>query len=129
MKVLVTGADGFVGKNLSVVLAENPGIEILPLTRQSPPGELVTLVANADFIFHLAGVNRPPEPEGFTAGNVELTARLCSAVVETGRAIPVVFSSSIQVERDNPYGTSKRLAEGLLAELGRATGSPDMNRL
>ncbi len=124
MKVLVTGADGFVGKNLSVVLAERPGIEILRFTRESTAGNLQSLVASADFIFHLAGVNRPTEPQDFMVDNVDLTAHLCAAVVAAGRPIPVVLSSSTQADRDNDYGRSKRAAEGLLAAMGRTTGSP-----
>jgi UDP-2-acetamido-2,6-beta-L-arabino-hexul-4-ose reductase len=124
VKILVTGADGFIGKNLLVRLGERPGHEVLPFTRQTGSAELPGLVARADFIFHLAGVNRPTDVAEFATGNGELTERLCAAVRAAGRAIPVVYSSSTQAERDNPYGRSKLRAEEALRALSAATGAP-----
>jgi UDP-2-acetamido-2,6-beta-L-arabino-hexul-4-ose reductase len=124
VRVLVTGAKGFVGKNLLVKLAERGNIEIVQFTRESPPSELAAAVDRADFIFHLAGVNRPQDPSEFAVGNTDLTHALCDAVKATGRAIPIVYTSSIQAERDNPYGISKRLAEQALLEHQEVTASP-----
>ncbi len=81
-------------------------------------------VAAADFIFHLAGVNRPQSETEFAVGNTDLTEALCAAVQACGRAVPVVYTSSIQAERSNAYGTSKLLAEEALRRLSSATGAP-----
>lgn len=124
MKVLVTGADGFIGRNLTVRLSELTGVETLRCTRQSSAGELAGLVASADFVFHLAGINRPRDPAEFISGNVDLTARLCDAVRSGGRRVPIVYASSIQAERDNPYGRTKLQAEQELRRLHEHTGSP-----
>ncbi|MFT3755233.1 MAG: NAD-dependent epimerase/dehydratase family protein [Pseudoxanthomonas sp.] len=123
MKVLLTGADGFIGKNLRVALAEREGVEVLPIVRASSPDDLAAAVANADAVIHLAGVNRPQDAAEFAAGNADFTAALCEALRETGRAVPVAFASSIQAERDNPYGSSKRAAEDHLRRYGEASGA------
>ena len=124
MKILVTGADGFIGQNLRVALAEREGFEALPITRASGDAELAEAAAAADAVIHLAGINRPQDPAEFTAGNADFTATLCTALLEAGRAVPVAFASSIQAERDNPYGTSKRAAEGHLRRYAEASGAP-----
>lgn len=124
MKVLVTGADGFIGRNLTLRLSELPGVETLRLTRQSSAADLDMLVASADFVFHLAGINRPRDPAEFVSGNVDLTHRLCAAVRSAGRRIPVAYASSIQAERDNPYGRSKLQAEQELRGLHEDTSNP-----
>lgn len=124
MKVLVTGADGFIGKNLRVALGEREGFEALAITRASSDADLASAVANADAVIHLAGINRPQDPAEFAVGNADFTACLCGLLGANGRAIPVAFASSIQAERDNPYGNSKRSAEDHLAAYGAATGAP-----
>jgi UDP-2-acetamido-2,6-beta-L-arabino-hexul-4-ose reductase len=124
MKVLVTGSEGFVGKNLRVALGRRPGVEILGFDVSSPPEDLERHAAAADFVFHLAGVNRPKDPGEFVAANVDLTAQLLGALAATGRRAPVVFSSSTQAALDNPYGVSKRRAEDLVFEHHRLTGAP-----
>lgn len=123
MKVLVTGSDGFIGENLRVALCEH-GHEVLPLTRASSAADLATAAGAADAVVHLAGVNRPQDPAEFAAGNADFTARLCDALLATGRPVPVAFASSIQAERDNPYGASKRAAEGHLQRYARQSGAP-----
>ncbi|QIB52603.1 capsular polysaccharide biosynthesis protein CapF [Pseudomonas sp. OIL-1] len=124
MKVLVTGANGFVGRNLLAHLAERNDVEIRVFTRDDAAESLPALVADVDFIFHLAGVNRPQDPNEFVSGNADLTKSLCDAVAASGRAIPIIYTSSIQAERDNPYGASKKAAEQALLELGSAHGAP-----
>lgn len=124
MKVLVTGADGFIGKNLRVAIGERDGFEVLPIVRNSSAQDLRDAASVADAVVHLAGINRPQDPAEFSAGNAHFTAALCDALSATGRAIPVAFASSIQAERDNPYGLSKRAAETHLAAYGAATGAP-----
>jgi UDP-2-acetamido-2,6-beta-L-arabino-hexul-4-ose reductase len=122
MRVLVTGANGFIGKNLLVYLRER-GIDATAFTRDMNPGQLGPLLEDVDFVFHLAGVNRPKSQDEFTTGNSSLTQRLCDAIRATGRAIGVIYTSSIQAELDNPYGASKLEAEQALVDLAQATGS------
>ncbi|MEF2154761.1 NAD-dependent epimerase/dehydratase family protein [Luteimonas sp. FXH3W] len=123
MKVLVTGADGFIGRNLRVALAERDW-EVLPITRQSTDSELVASIAEADAVIHLAGVNRPQDPSEFAIGNSDFTGRLSAALTASGRALPVAFASSIQADRNNPYGLSKRDAEMHLDTYGQVSGAP-----
>jgi UDP-2-acetamido-2,6-beta-L-arabino-hexul-4-ose reductase len=121
MKVLITGADGFVGKNLRLVLAERKDIQINLFTRGDDTEKLAELIDGVDFIFHIAGVNRPKDPRDFFKGNSDLTQELCSCVgsvaERTGRIIPVIYASSIQASLDNPYGRSKLAAEAALLRL------------
>lgn len=124
MKVLITGADGFIGKNLRVALSERESFEVLPITRNSSPTELDAALLAADAIIHLAGVNRPQNVSEFATGNADFTAQLCARLQGLGRAVPVAFASSIQADRDNPYGLSKRQAEEYLADYGRRSGAP-----
>lgn len=124
MQVLVTGASGFIGRNLVVRLEELPGVVVLPFGREHDESELDALVAQADFIMHLAGENRPVDPGAFTAVNDRLTARLCSAIRATGRHVPLLLTSSMQAAQDNPYGLSKRAAEAHVARLAAETGNP-----
>ena len=124
MKILVTGADGFIGKNLCVALGEREGFEVLPITRASGAQDLRDAATRADAVIHLAGVNRPQDPADFAAGNADFTLALCDALSASGRAIPVAYASSIQAERDNPYGLSKRQGEAHLTAYGERTGAP-----
>lgn len=123
MNILLTGADGFIGKNLRMALSEK-GYEVLPITRDSTPADLVRAVAKAERIIHLAGVNRPEDPAEFATGNADLTAYLCDTVLASGRQIPIAFASSIQAGLDNPYGASKRAAEDHLRRYAEASGAP-----
>lgn len=123
MNVLVTGADGFIGKNLIWHLRAIGNSEILTFNRRDSLYTLRDSVFNADFIYHLAGVNRPMEESEFYTGNSDLTAALCNAIRETGRAIPVVFSSSIHATTGTAYGRSKRMAENHLLELSLELGN------
>lgn len=124
MKVLITGANGFVGKNLQVYLAERRDVQVVCFTRNDDVTQLPSLLRGVDFVFHLAGVNRPVDPSEFVTGNEGLTVQLCAAIKASGRQIPVIYTSSIQAELDNPYGASKKAAEHALVALERDTGSP-----
>lgn len=121
MRLLLTGAYGFIGRNLQVMVGERAGWSAMPVTRTTSPHELRSLVQQADAVVHLAGVNRPPDPAGFE-GNRDATRALLDALRESGRVLPLLFASSVQAERDNPYGRSKRDAERLLAAYAEASG-------
>ncbi len=123
MYVLVTGADGFIGKNLCSVLGERTGYEVLPVSHQTNEAGFSEAVAAADAVIHLAGVNRPKEPTEFEIGNPGFTADLCERLSATGRAIPLAFSSSIQTSAENPYGLSKQAAERILSGYAEQTGA------
>ena len=123
MKVLITGANGFVGQNLIAHLDERADVEVLRFTREHSLKSLSGLVAQVDFVFHLAGVNRPQDPQEFHTGNTDLTRALCEAISASGRQVPVLYTSSTQAELENPYGSSKRGAEQLLLDLKSANGS------
>lgn len=116
MKVMVTGSQGFIARNLIVRLRELKSFEIIEFHRGLADREISDLVAGADFIFHLAGVNRPKEEFEFRSGNVDLTNLILNAIKASGRSIPIVFSSSIQATKDNPYGRSKKDAEDALMD-------------
>lgn len=117
MKVLITGANGFVGKNLVVHLRERKDIEVLTFERGENTSLLRARAAEVDCIFHLAGVNRPEDPAEFESGNSGLTKALCDAVVSNGRKLKIIYTSSIQADLDNPYGKSKLAAESALMDL------------
>lgn len=117
MKVLITGANGFVGRNLVAHFGERMSDEVVCFTRDNSPKELSALLDGVDFVFHLAGINRPNDPVEFTTGNVDLTQALCDAIAASGRSIPVLYASSIQADLGNPYGKSKRSAEAALQRL------------
>ena len=128
MKVLITGANGFVGKNLQLHLAERKDVQVVCFTRGDDVAQLPALLQGVDFVFHLAGVNRPQDPQEFVSGNVDLTQALCQAVgavaEATGKPVPIVYTSSAQAGRDNPYGQSKRGAEVALLALQRSHSVP-----
>jgi len=124
VRVLVTGANGFIGKNLLLHFQEQICIDVVPFTREHSVADLPMLLEGIDWVFHLAGINRPKSREEFVTGNTGLTEQLCKAIKASGRRVPVVYTSSIQAERDNDYGSSKRAGEDALLELQRDTGSP-----
>lgn len=127
-RVLVTGANGFIGKNLLVRLSELPGITVSTFVRGDDVANLPALVAHADCVVHLAGENRPVDDAAFVQVNTGLTQALCAALAaehqRSGRQLPLVLASSTQVERDNLYGQSKLAAEQAVQELCAATGHP-----
>ncbi len=114
MKILVTGAKGFVGKNLTAELRNKGYNEIFEFTRESDPSLLETYTKKCDFVFHLAGVNRPKDESEFMEGNFGLTSKLLELLKKNNNKAPVLITSSIQAEKDNPYGRSKKAGEKLL---------------
>ena len=120
MKVLITGANGFVGKNFQLHLAERKNVHVVCFTRNHDVAMLAELLQDVDFVFHLAGVNRPQNSQEFATDNVELTQALCQAVCAvaeaSGKRVPIIYTSSTQAGRDSSYGQSKlRAEEALLA--------------
>lgn len=128
--ILVTGANGFIGKNLQVRLSELQGFSVLPFVRGDDVGQLPALVAQADAVIHLAGENRPADEAAFATVNTGLTVALCNALAQeaahTGRKLPVVLASSTQAERDNAYGRSKLAAEHAVQNLAETVGNAAM---
>lgn len=124
MRALITGANGFIGKNLQMHLRERGGVDVVPFTREHGEADLPDLLSEVEWVFHLAGINRPEDPAEFVTGNSNLTQVLCDAIKQTGRKIPVVYTSTIHVEGDNDYGASKLAAEEALLELNRSSGNP-----
>ena len=124
MKVLITGANGFVAKNLTQYLLEKENIEILKLFRDSSEQELEQLVKSADWIVHLAGVNRPQTDAEFLEGNVSLTEKICNILSRLNKKTPIILSSSIQAEASNIYGQSKLGAEQVILKLNQENANP-----
>ena len=122
-KVLITGSNGFVGKNLCAVLRRREDVELYEYDIDNKPAELDAALQRVDFIIHLAGVNRPQNPDEFETGNVEFVDEICGKLQGLGRTPKIVLSSSIQAELDNPYGISKRRAEEVLQRFAENTGA------
>ena len=139
MNVLITGANGFVGRNLTQRLyalrdgrdRTRPALridEVLLYARETAPETLAAYCRSADFVVHLAGVNRPQDPEEFTTGNTDLTRTLLAQLRQSGNRCPVLLASSIQASltgryAGSPYGHSKRAAEALLRAYSEQTGA------
>ncbi len=134
MKILVTGAKGFVGKNLCSALKNiadgkdksygiNPDISIFEYDVDTEPQKLDSYCKECDFVFHLAGVNRPQTEDEFMKGNFGFTSTLLETLKKQGNNCPVMISSSIQAALDNPYGISKKAGEDLLFEYSKQTGA------
>ena len=124
MRIVITGADGFIGRNLSVRLGELGHTDIARITLDSSDEDLKAALKGADFVFHLAGINRPKDVSEFATGNAGLTETVCSLLAKYGNKAPVVLSSSTQAALDNPYGQSKRAAEDVVFAHGEKTGAP-----
>lgn len=122
MRIAITGARGFIGCNLQIRLRErgHTAHELIPHDIQ--PDELIVLLKGVDFVFHLAGVNRPKEPSEFEQGNHSFTRMLCDTMAGLTHKPRVVYASSIQAAHANPYGQSKRRAEEALLAYGHDNG-------
>ncbi|QIK70042.1 SDR family oxidoreductase [Erysipelothrix sp. HDW6C] len=117
MKILITGANGFVGKNL-VASLQPLGYEIYAYDRQNTLEDLKSLTRDCDFVVHLAGINRPKHPSDFFEGNATFTETLCSLLKSHNNKAPILISSSIQADLDNDYGQSKKMGEAVLLRHG-----------
>ncbi len=134
MKILVTGAGGFVGKNLLAALANiaegkdkshniDPDITVFPYDIDGTEEQLDAYCCDCDFVFHLAGVNRPKEQSEFMEGNFGFTSQLLDLLKKHNNTCPVMISSSIQAALDNPYGLSKKAGEDLIFDYANKTGA------
>ena len=124
MKVLVTGAHGFIGKNLVLRLQEQAGAEVLTFVSGDTEAALQAGLAAADAVIHLAGENRPASPDAFDRVNAGLTRQICDYLRGMGRSVPLLLASSAQAGLDNPYGRSKLAAEQAVEQLAENHGNP-----
>ncbi len=123
MNILVTGANGFIGRNLCVYLKEAGFQKVVKITRVDSNTSFYQKVKNADFIFHLAGINRPENNDEFQKGNTDLTQKIIDTLIINELNTPVLLTSSIQAELNNPYGESKAGAELAITAYRKKTGS------
>jgi UDP-2-acetamido-2,6-beta-L-arabino-hexul-4-ose reductase len=123
VKVLVTGARGFISKNLCTVLENMEDIELLKYSHDDDPDRLRNIAGDVGFVFHLAGVNRPKDEKEFDEGNLGFTETLLGILENAGNTPGFVFASTIQAKLDNPYGKSKKDAEDAVFSWAKRTGA------
>lgn len=123
MKILLTGVQGFIGRNLLAQLRNEGYEDIYSFDKDSDAGLLAEYTKDCGFVYHLAGVNRPEKTDEFMEGNAGFTERLLDALRENNNKAPVLLSSSIQAELSNPYGESKRAAEELVRNRAGENGN------
>ena len=131
MKILITGSNGFVGRNLAAALTDIeflakhglPKIEIMGFDIDTPTIKLKEYCQNADFVFNLAGIMRPLDPAEFMKDNCKFAGTVLEELKNTGNTFPVMYSSSIQASLDTAYAESKRAGENLVFEYGKETGA------
>lgn len=123
MKILVTGSKGFIGKNLISELENRGYRKIYRFDRETDKERLGEYTRDCDFVFHLAGVNRPKNENEFMKGNYGFTSELLDLLRSNGNTCPIMLASSIQAELDNAYGKSKKAGEDLLFAYSEETGA------
>lgn len=134
MKILVTGSNGFVGKNLIETLKTirdgkcniydiSNNIDIYEYDIDNSLSELKNYTKDCDIVFHLAGINRPQNTDEFYSGNYGFTETLCNYLKENQNKCPMIVSSSIQADKDNDYGKSKKMSEDYLLNFGQENGN------
>lgn len=123
MKVLVTGAKGFIGRNLISELERRENVEVMPFDIDSPAEALEEYCRECNFVFNLAGVNRPEHTEEFMEGNFGFASTLVQILKKYQNTCPIMNSSSIQAALDNPYGKSKKAGEDMLYAYGKEVGA------
>lgn len=123
MKVLVTGAKGFIGRNLVTTLKQDTNLEVIEIDIEQSDEELKQATLESEFIFHLAGVNRPKDEREFFEGNTGLTETIIETLKQHQKKTPILITSSIQADLDNAYGQSKKAAEDALKNYSQETGA------
>lgn len=123
MRIAITGADGFLGRNLKLRLFERGYSDVVPIVRNMALDVLAESLASVDLVFHLAGVNRSPDPHAFAIGNADFTQSLCDLMSAMPRPPRLVLSSSTQALLENPYGSSKRRAEEVAESYAERTSA------
>lgn len=121
--VMLTGADGFIGRNLRTRLERRDDIRLIRIDVANSKEEFIAAAIEADFIIHLAGVNRPKDVSEFESGNKGLTQELVELLSSCNKKVPILISSSIQAALDNPYGKSKLGAEEAIRDYARLSGA------
>ncbi|WP_323703213.1 NAD-dependent epimerase/dehydratase family protein [Mammaliicoccus sp. Dog046] len=121
--IVITGANGFVGKNLKYDLMQTTDYQILEVSRETSVEDRNKYLMSSDCIVHLAGVNRPENDSEFNEGNVELLAEMLEIIKENPNNPSIILSSSIQANSENPYGKSKSNAEKLLKKFSQSNGN------
>lgn len=121
--ILITGSNGFIGRNLITWLKHQKDINIFLFDQEHQVDELGAKLANSDVVYHLAGVNRPKSEDEFKIGNVDLTANLCDILLRYSGTTPILLASSTQALLDNPYGVSKRQAEDIVTRYALQSGA------
>lgn len=123
MKILVTGAKGFVGRNLIAELVNQKYNEIYEYDIDTEHSLLEHYCKDAEFVFHLAGVNRPQDDAEYMDGNFGFTSVLLETLKKNKNSCPIMISSTIQAALDNPYGKSKKAGEDLIISYGNETNA------
>ncbi|NCB96963.1 MAG: capsular polysaccharide biosynthesis protein CapF [Bacteroidia bacterium] len=123
MRILITGSNGFVGKNLICELRSKGYEDLYLFDIETEPSLLDSFTKDCEFVFHLAGVNRPKDVDEFMQGNFGFTDTLLASLKNNKNTCPVLITSSIQAALDNPYGKSKKAGEDLLFSYAKETGS------
>ncbi|HZK61298.1 MAG TPA: NAD-dependent epimerase/dehydratase family protein, partial [Anaerovoracaceae bacterium] len=124
MKILITGANGFIGKNLKVELENRGYKDLLLCDVDTSSAELRTQTKQCEFVFHLAGVNRPEKQEDFMEGNYGFTTQIIELLKENRSKAPILMTSSIQALLGNPYGASKLAGEEYILEYSKDEDIP-----
>ena len=123
-KVLITGSNGFIGKNLCHNEFINKNYKILKFVRSSRQNKLENFVKNSDLIIHLAGENRPKTKDKFYENNYQLTKNICNILMYNRLSTPIIFTSTIHVKSNDDYGKTKLLAEKELENLSKKNENP-----
>tara|TARA_Y100001968_G_scaffold200492_1_gene184035 strand:+ start:1246 stop:2382 length:1137 start_codon:yes stop_codon:yes gene_type:complete len=128
LKILITGSNGFIGKNFKIFLKQSPNYEFISFNKEDKISKFYSDLENIDFIFHAAGVNRTKDKNEFKIGNIDLTNTICKSISrylkKNNKLIPIVYLSSIMVNKDTPYGKSKLAAENSLKKLSKDHNIP-----
>lgn len=123
MTIVITGANGFIGKNMMAHLLAQGHNNIFAVTRETTEEQLVAKLTEATFIYHFAGINRPVNETEFMGGNRNFTSKIVEILKQSNSTCPILFTSSTQAECDNAYGASKRAGEKLIRQYAAETGA------